>query len=232
VGKRRTAAEQKAYRDRKRGRLPRPYRIRPVIEQVAHTFKIQQLVNHAYFTNTTTWIEPTSLGNMQIRLSSSYQPQWIEFAGILRFPLSSWEVLDGITDRWAVRDGDGRRYTRIYLLQDRRFGTRYSLGLAYRVENMTRKQRALKRRHKLIERIEGGKVDVNYVEKQPLDYVPKRRKNKRSREYGLLMREGKYHRLKLRLLHPQLKYYGKKARAMRRKRGVLSLGCRAKPTQM
>ena len=73
----------------------------------------------------------------------------------------------------------------------------------------------------VMEKLEGVKTDIDHVQNLPSDYVPKRRRNKRKGKSGLLMRKGKYHRLRLRLLHPELKYYGKRQRAMRRRGGIV-----------
>ena len=113
--------------------------------------------------------------------------------------------MDGITDRWAVRDGDGRRYTKIYLLQDRRFGTRYGLGLIYKTQCMTKKTRRLRARHKLIEQLEGGRRGMDYVQTLPPDYVPKRRTRKENGRYGMGMRRRRYNKLRMRLLYPDRK---------------------------
>jgi hypothetical protein len=196
---RRTAAQQKAYRDRKRGKPPRPYGTKALVEQVALTFSVQYLVNFAFYYGTTQWLEPTPIGDISIKVSAPYHPQWLEVGGI-KFRLQKWEALSGITDRWAVDAGRGKRYTKIYVLADGRIGCRRGLKLIYRTQQQTKKARRLKIRQKLIEQLEGGKRSIDYIQSLPADYVPKRRRRR-----GNGMRKRRYNRLLNRLLHPDRK---------------------------
>src|SRR6266853_882774 len=197
---RRTAQAQRAYRDKKRGKPPRPYGVKPVIEQqVTYTIPIQYLYNKAALRanrlQTPNWMEQTPLGDMPIRIDpvmfrhttnpiTENHPTWICLAG-LRYELQRWDVLDEKFYRWGVVDGNGRVYTKIYILANGRFGTRYSLNLAFQTQNMPKEKRLVKRKAKLIAKIRGeDTLDIDYVKSHP-SYVPERRKNKEKGKSGL-----------------------------------------------
>jgi len=201
----RTAAAQKAYRDKKRGRPPRSVKL--TVEQAPHIFSIQTLINRA---RTKEWTEATPLGKIKIQLDPAYFrplesdywrfPTWICIGGVT-FPLQRYEALWGRLDRWLVVEG-GKRYGRVYVLRDGRIGCRKKLGLVYRVEQLATKNKKRRTRAKLIAQITGGKEPSwDYVEAHP-EYVPARKKYQRRKNYW---------RKQQLLLHPDYRQQGKEA---------------------
>jgi hypothetical protein len=152
---RKTAAEiQKAYRDRKRGHPPRPYRQKPLVENSVW-FKIQDIVQFAYSQHITSWNQTTPFGTVPIQVSSVENPDWLQI-GNIQFRLSKWEAMGGIMDRWTVIDEErGKRHTKIHVLPNRRFGLRNSLGLVYRKENRSKKHKQAVKLRKMTDGVYG-----------------------------------------------------------------------------
>ncbi len=196
-------------RDRIRGRSPRHYGTKPLVDN-SFKLKIQALLNHAFYHNTSQWLEPTPNGNkIKIQIDAAYfqpidsnywhPPHWIAIGGV-QFPLQRYLALHQI-DRWLIVDGQ-RRFSKICVLKDGTVGTRHSLGLIYRTEQLTQKSKRLRTRHKLVNQIRGGQVlDVEYVKAHP-DYIPERRRN---------MWRKRYWHLQQLLLHPDYRQQRKQA---------------------
>ena len=92
---------------------------------------------------------------------------------------------------------ENRRFSKVHVLEDGRVGTTIKLGLRYRAEQLTMKNKKRRTRAKLIAQIRGDQ-ELNYK----LDYIPERRRNKWKK---------KYWGLKQRLLHPDYRQQRKDA---------------------
>jgi hypothetical protein len=187
---------QKTYRDRLRGKLPRPYRTKITVESVPVVLSVQELVNYGWHHHTTTWTQTISLGPVHFQLSHPENPHWLSVNGI-RFQLSRWEALGGAMDRWAV-DVDGRRYCKVYVLGDGRVGCRKGLKLIFRTSQQTRKNRFIKQRQKILKRL-GENRDLEFIAQNPR-HIPTRpihrydkTKSMRKRTYRRLIQKLAYY---------------------------------------
>ena len=118
---------------------------------------------------------------------------WIE-VGSRRWTIEKRSLRQG-GFRLSCRGSNGRRHLNLFITQDGSVGTASQLGLIWTTKRLTKSNRALCRRRKLLRRLEGKPYSWEWIKTHP-DYTPKRPHGMSKKRFRRLVNDGVYYRRK------------------------------------